>query len=125
MKKKLENLKSIESDISKRKKISKGWDYNNPINIKFQVKSIDIEGDKAIVNIDIYDVVKREGGKGVPTPENYLKGELRGVDKELVEGKIKSKMRSELVDYIGTRFRWLPEDPINSKVEFKFNHLKK
>ena len=126
---KVKKLKSIESDVSKRKKLVRSWSYygdNTPkVNIKFKVNSIDVDDDKAIVTIDVFDVIKREDGKGVQTPENYLKGELPGINQKFVEDKIKSKMRSELVDYIGTRFRWLPEDPINSKVEFKFNHLKK
>ena len=129
MSNKVKKLKSIESDVSKRKKLVRSWNYygdNTPkVNIKFKVNSIDVDDDKAIVTIDVFDVIKREDGKGVQTPENYLKGELPGINQKFVEDKIKSKMRSELVDYIGTRFRWLPEDPINSKVEFKFNHLKK
>jgi hypothetical protein len=41
-----------------------------------------------------------------------------------VEDAIRIKMRGELRDYIGKRFRWVADDPKGAKIEFKFNHLK-
>ena len=130
MKTKLEKLKSIEPEISKRKKTAKiynSYGFENPpnTNIKFKVKSVDIEGDKAIVTVDIYDVVERRGNKEVPTTQNYLKGEFPNLTTKKVEDKIASKMRGELKDYTGTRFRYTDEIPPGTKIEFKFNHLKK
>ena len=128
MKYKLEKLKSVESEISKRKKTAKIWSWHHEgsnTNIKFKVKSVDIEGDKAIVTVDVYDVVKREKGKSVPTPQNYLKGELPDVTTKKVEDSIISKMRDELKDYVGIRFRHRDKISPDIKIEFKFNHLKK
>jgi hypothetical protein len=132
MKSKLKNLKSIEPKLSKRQKIERVYggyaeDYNEGanVNIKFKVKSVDIEGEKAIVTIDVYDVVKREGSKGVPTTQNYLKGEIPNITTKYVEDKIISKMSHELKEYVGLRPYWSDEIPKNTQIEFKFNHLKK
>lgn len=132
MKNKVDKLKTIEPDLTKRKKTAKTHNYWNRdpeqmvpnTNIKFQVKNIDVEDDKAIVDIDVYDVVNREGGRQVDTPQNYLKGEIPNLNPTKVEDAIKIKMRGELKDYIGKRFRWVPQDPKGSKIEFRFNHLK-
>jgi hypothetical protein len=128
MRAKLKKLKSAETELSKRKKTSKTWSYDQQIpkvNIKFKVKSIDIEDDKAIVTVDIYDVLKREDGKEVPTTQNYLKGEIPNITPKIIEDNIKSKLRGELKDYIGTRFIYTDENSPKTQVEFKFNHLKK
>ena len=128
MQAKLKKLKSVETELSKRKKTSKTWGYPGQapqVNIKFKVKSIDIEDDKAIVTVDIYDVLKREGGREVPTTQNYLKGEIPNITPKIIEDNIKSKLRDELKDYIGTRSRYTGENPPKTQVEFKFNHLKK
>ena len=58
------------------------------------------------------------------TPQNYLKGEIPNLNQTKVEDAIKIKMRGELKDYIGTRFRWKAEDPKGAKIEFRFKHLK-
>lgn len=123
MKKKLEKLKSIEPEISKRKKTVKTYSLGG-LNVNFKVKSVDIDGDKAIVTVDIYDVLNRKDGKGVPMTQNYLKGEIPNLTPKMVEDWVKIKLRNELKDYIGTRFRYT-EEPPKTQVEFKFNHLKK
>ena len=132
MKNKVQKLKSLQPELSKRKKTAKTYGYRgaNPdnyvpnTNIKFQVKNIDVEDDKAIVDIDVYDVVNREGGRQVDTPQNYLKGEIPNLTPAKVEDAIRIKMRGELRDYIGKRFRWVADDPKGAKIEFRFNHLK-
>ena len=132
MKNKLDKLKTIEPDLTKRKKTAKTQGYHGQdpelrvpnTNIKFKVKSIDVEGDNAIVNIDVYDVVNREDGRQVDTPQNYLRGEIPNLNQTKVEDAIKIKMRGELKDYVGKRFRWRAEDPKGAKIEFRFNHLK-
>ena len=101
-----------------------GDTYTNT-NIKFKVKSVDIEGDKAIVNVDVYDVIKRENDREVPTPQNYLRGEIPNITPEKVENRIKIKLRDELKDYIGSRFKYTDETPPETKIDFRFNHIKK
>jgi hypothetical protein len=131
MKSKLEKLKSFEPELSKRKKTAKTYrwsfdgDTDTSTNIKFKVKSVDIEGDKAIVTVDVYDVIKRENDREVPTPQNYLKGEIPNITPEKVENRIKMKLRDELKDYIGSRFRYTDEIPPETKIDFRFNHIKK
>lgn len=123
MKKKLEKLKSIEPEISKRKKTAKTYSLGG-LNVNFKVKSVDIDGDNATVTVDIYDVLDRKDGKGVPMTQNYLKGEIPNLTPKMVEDWIKIKLRNELKDYIGTRFSYT-EEPPKTQVEFRFNHLKK
>lgn len=129
LKHKLDKLKSIEPDLQKKRvtTVSQWRDYETggqPFKAKFKINSIDVEGDKAIVNVDILDVLKRDGNKGIPTPENYLKGELEGVTPERVEMSIQNRLIRDLRQYMGPRYRWSSELPQGSKVKFKFNHLK-
>jgi hypothetical protein len=124
MKLKREKLKKLEPELkSKRTATQKIWgDYENPnVNIKFKIGSVEEEGDKSIVNIDIFDVVKREDGKSVSTPENYLKGELPNITKEKVENELTRRLRGDFRNYLGPRFDKME----NQNVEFRFNHLKK
>lgn len=134
MEHKLKKIKELEPELqNKRIRTLKGWrtydeeldDYLPEFKVKFKIKSIDIEGDKAIVTVDIFDVLRVEKKKGVPTPENYLKGELEGVSPRRVELAIEWKLKSDLINYIGPSFLWHKELPPNSKISFKFNHLKK
>jgi hypothetical protein len=126
MKVKREKLKGKESEL-KSKRMSTyrnwgGWGVNDGnVNIKYKVNSVEEEGDKLILNVDIYDVVKREDRRGVPTPQNYLKGELPNVDKETVENGLKRHLRNDFSNYLGPRFDKMEDQ----NVEFRFNHLKK
>lgn len=135
LKHKLEMLKKQEPELTKRKKTAKTYRwwgdeqegdgmYPNA-NIKYKIKSVDVEGDKAIVTVDIHDVVYRGDSGEEPTPQNYLKGEMKGMDEKRAEGRVKEKLRGILKDYMKTRFRYTSEDPPNTNIEFKFNHLKK
>ena len=94
-------------------------------NIKFKIKSIEEEGDKAIVTVDILDVIRRGNNEEEPTPQNYLKGEMQGMTKEKAEEKAKVKIMGLLRDYMASRFRYNGEDPPIQNIFFKFNHLKK
>ena len=134
MKHKMESLKKFEPELTKRKKTAKTYhwfggeddfDYPNA-NIKFKIKSVDIDGDKAIVTVDILDVIERgKDNKEVPTLKNYLKGELTGLNQQRVEDKVKTKIRGILRDYMATRFKYNDEDPKIQNIQFKFNHIKK
>lgn len=126
MREKRKKLKKSEPEL-KAKKLKTyrswgGWGNNpNNLNIKFKINSVEDEGDKSIVNVDIYDVLRRENGKSVPTPENYLKGELPNVDKEKVENELKNRLKTDFRQYLGPRFDKMEDQ----NVEFRFNHLKK
>jgi hypothetical protein len=132
MKHKLNKLKEIEPELTKRKKTVKtqSWQqYGERIplpnaNIKYKIKSVDVEGDKAIVTIDIYDVLNRVNNKEVPTTQNYLKDEMTGMSQKRAEDRVKMEVRRLLRDYMGTRVNNTEEGPKNTNVEFKFNHLK-
>ena len=130
MKHKVESLKKAEPELAKRKKTAKSYRWHGDMdhanaNIKFKIKSIEEEGDKAIVTVDIFDVVYRGDSGEEPTSQNYLKGEMPGMTKELAEEKVKVKIMGILRDYMATRFRYNGEDPPIQNIFFKFNHLKK
>ena len=93
--------------------------------VKFKIKSVDTNGDKATVEVDILDVIRRDNNKEVQTPQNYLKGEMQGMNKERAEERVKVKIMGILRDYMATRFRYNGEDPPIQNIFFKFNHLKK
>jgi len=130
MKHKVDALKKFEPELTKRKKTVKSYRWHGDAetanaNIKFKIKSIEDEGDKAIVEVDILDVILRGDRGEEPTPQNYLKGEIQGMNKEIAEEKVKVKIMGLLRDYMATRFRYNGEDPPIQNIFFKFNHLKK
>jgi hypothetical protein len=130
MKHKVKELKKFEPELTKRKKTAKSYRWHGEAdtanaNIKFKIKSIEDEGDKAIVEVDILDVILRGDRGEEPTPQNYLKGEIQGMNKEIAEEKVKVKIMELLRDYMATRFRYNGEDPPIQNIFFKFNHVKK
>jgi hypothetical protein len=130
MKHKLKKLKELEPELTKRKKTAKVYSWHGDAetanaNIKFKIKLIEEDGDKAIVTVDILDVVHRGDDGEEPTPQNYLKGEMKGMNKEIAEEKVKVKIMEILRDYMATRFRQNGEDPPIQNIFFKYNHLKK
>jgi hypothetical protein len=122
MKKKKESFRDVNpsSRVSTRK--VETWIGQVPnLNIKFKVSSVDETEDKNIVNVDIIDVIKTQQGKQIPTPENYLKGEIPNVTPELVEKEVERKLRQNFRQYLGPKLGNTDEE----LVTFRFNHLKK
>jgi hypothetical protein len=122
MKKKKESFRDVKpsSRISTRK--VETWTGQVPhLNIKFKISSVDETEDKNIVNVDIIDVIKTQQGKQIPTPENYLKGEIPNVTPELVEKEVERKLRQNFRQYLGPILGNQDEE----LVTFRFNHLKK
>lgn len=127
LKTKLEKLKNLETELqSKRMSSIKPYTQYGRVAVvvKFKINSVKIEGDKGIVVVDIYDVLKKEDNKTVPTPENYLKGELYGIDKKYVEEKVLTKLKQDLKKYITPRFRYFGDLSDIHNIKFVFNHLK-
>lgn len=91
------------------------------ISIKFKISSVEDIDDKNVVNVDIQDVLKVVDGKQVPTPENYLKGEIPNLTPEKVEKQIEAKLRNNFREYLGPLFSDKPEE---ENIVFRFNHLK-
>ena len=121
MKKKKESFRDVKpsSRISTRK--VETWTGQVPhLNIKFKISSVDETEDKNIVNVDIIDVIKTQQGKQIPTPENYLKGEIPNVTPELVEKEVERKLRQNFRQYLGPKLGNQDEELIT----FRFNHLK-
>ena len=122
MKKKKESLKDAQPSPRITTAKSEYWRGDIPsLNIKFKISSIEDLGDKNAVNVDIYDVLKTENGKQIPTPENYLKGEMPNVTPELVEKEVERKLRQNFREYLGPKLGNQDEE----LVTFRFNHLKK
>ena len=101
---------------------SSSYGVEPKISIKFKISSVEDIDDKNVVNVDIQDVLKMVNGKQVPTPENYLKGEIPNLTPEKVEKQIEMKLRNNFQDYLGPKFSNKPEE---ENIVFRFNHLKK
>jgi hypothetical protein len=110
----------ISQKVSTAKSSSYGVEPK--ISIKFKISSVEDIDDKNVVNVDIEDVLKMVNGKQVPTPENYLKGEIPNLTPEKVEKQIEVKLRNNFQDYLGPKFSGKPEE---ENIVFRFNHLKK
>jgi len=122
MKKKKESFRDVKPSPKISTTKSETWRGGIPsLNIKFKISSIEDLGDKNAVNVDIYDVLKTENGKQIPTPENYLKGELGNVTPEKVEKEVERKLRQNFREYLGPMLGNQDEE----LVTFRFNHLKK
>ena len=122
MKKKKESFKDVQPSPRITTAKSETWRGDIPsLNIKFKISSIEDLGDKNAVNVDIYDVFKTENGKQIPTPENYLKGEIPNVTPEKIEKEVERKLRQNFSQYLGPKLGNQDEE----LVTFKFNHLKK
>jgi hypothetical protein len=122
MKKKKESFRDVKPSTRLSTKKSETWrGYIPQLNIKFRVSSVDETEDKNIVNVDIIDVIKTHQGKQIPTPENYLKGEIPNVTPESIEKEVERKLKENFREYLGPKFG----NPDEELITFKFNHLKK
>ena len=128
MREKLDRFKSKETEFTSKRPTqirTGGWGGEDAVKIKFKISSISEDNGKPLVTIDVLDVLRREGGKGIETPENYLKNEISGVTKEKVENRIIVELGNKLKEFIGSRFRYNNEKVKSTKdIEFKFNHLR-
>ena len=122
MKKKKESFRDVSPSSRLSTAETQGWTGDIPyLKIKFKISSIEDLGDKNAVNVDIYDVFKTENYKQIPTPENYLKGEIPNVTPEKIEKEVERKLRQNFSQYLGPKLGNQDEE----LVTFRFNHLKK
>jgi hypothetical protein len=127
---KLERLKKKENELVSARKnfVSTYGDWEIPgipkTKVKYKISKIDIVDNKAIITVDIYDVVKREGQKSIPTPQNYLKGELTGITKEHIENAVENKLKYQFKEFVGKRFGYSNKLRDIHDIKFFFNHLK-
>ena len=122
MKKKKESFRDVSPSSRLSTAETQGWTGDIPyLKIKFKISSIEDLGDKNAVNVDIYDVFKTENYKQIPTPENYLKGEIPNVTPEKIEKEVERKLRQNFREYLGPMLGNQDEE----LVTFRFNHLKK
>jgi hypothetical protein len=122
MKKKKESFRDVSPSSRLSTAETQGWTGDIPyLKIKFKISSIEDLGDKNAVNVDIYDVFKTENYKQIPTPENYLKGEIPNVTPEKIEKEVERKLRQNFRQYLGPKLGNQDEE----LVTFRFNHLKK
>ena len=136
IKHKRKTLKSKEQELQSKRQSTVTqnryiWgepDENYPgFKVKYKINSVNDDGDKVVVNVDVVDVLKLEFGtnKGLDTPENYLKGELEGITKERVEKTLRRKLNGQFREFIGPRYRYNDPLPESSVIDYNFNHLKK
>lgn len=93
------------------------------IEVKFKIKDIKINENQAVFVVDIYNVMKFDNWK--PTTQNYLKGEIPGIDREYVEIEIINKLERKLNPYIGPQLYYREHPNELHNITFEFNHLKK
>ena len=135
MKDKKTRLVNMGPDLSKKRANfvnRSGWNWGEPqeergrdVKIKFKINRVEEIDDKAVMFVDVIDVVNRVGNKSEPTPENYLKGEMPGVTKEKVENDIKRRLYNDFDQFVGIKnYRMLNDKMDENLVEFRFNHLK-
>jgi hypothetical protein len=133
IKNKLIQIKKQEPELKSKRVVSHStysWYDDNEqgrpqVKIKYKINSVDIVDDVAVVNVDIYDVVKRDGNKSIDTPENYLKGELPNITPKYIEDMLERKIKYRFKEFIGPRFTYHDELKDIHKFKLKFNHLKK
>jgi hypothetical protein len=127
MKNKLEILGSKSGEfLDKKKKSDTNYagNWNNKYKVKYKIDSIDTSGEKGIITVNIYDVVKVLGNAAIPTPENYLKNELGPITKEKVESDLERTLNEKFKRFVGRRIDRGSNLPEDSQIEYRFNHLK-
>lgn len=94
--------------------------YFREYKIRFKIKGLRKEGDKGVVDVDVYEVRDPRKNDSV----DYMKGD-RGITKEFVEQKLKGKIGRELKDYIGKTLHYYADDFDEQKhlLKFNFNHV--
>ena len=95
-----------------------------PAKIKFKINDVEVIDGKLTMIVDVINVVKKVGDKGVDTPENYLKGQLPGYTKTKVEDSIRKNLKQKFKSYIGKRPSDYSKDSDEPLLHFKFNHLR-
>jgi hypothetical protein len=86
--------KRKEDFLSKRTSTIGGGRWGGQLKVKFKITDIRDEGDKAVIDVTIFDAGPTEGNtsnKMVPSQGKYVTGEIPGVTKEKVEKTIKNK----------------------------------
>lgn len=123
LKMKFKGLKDMEQKFQQaRTQWFAPWDWEQPkVVIKYKIDSVDLDSEKPTLVVNVADVIKKEGNKRIPTPENYTKGEIPGITKEYIEDKIKNRLIGKLYDFMGARYG---TDKDKFLVDFRFNHLK-
>jgi hypothetical protein len=125
MKQKQKSFKEfVPSLISQKISTIKSSSYSETpyISVKFKISGAEEIDGKNVVKVDIYDVLKTRNRVQIPTPENYLKGEIPNVTPERVEKEIEKTLKYNLRDYLGPKFSNKPDE---ENIVFRFNHLKK
>ncbi len=115
---------SKSSFISNKPKTMSTW---NPTEFKAKFKVDDITEDNGdvTINVTVQDAGKKEGRKMIPSNGGYLKGEVEGINKEIVEKAVTSEVMSNIRQHIGTlRVKRNIPDNIDDteRVTFNFTH---
>lgn len=133
VKMKRESLKKMEPELQKQRvKVLKPYqwydDYTRgrgqAISIKYKINSVDTEGDKSVVNVDILGVFKRDNYRTSKEPFDYLSGTNELIDKKYVEDKLQQKLKYQFQEFVGPRYNYSDNLSDIHDLKFVFNHLK-
>ena len=116
--------KKAAEEISQRKR---GMSTYTPddgnwgqVKVMFKVKNLRREGDRGVVDIDVYGVKDLRNDSFI----DYLNGE-RGITKEFVEKRLQGKVGRELRNYMGQMLHYYANNyqPVKHLIDFNFNHV--
>ena len=125
LKNKLETFeKKAGQEISQRKRglttYTPGAVYGQT-KVMFKIKNLRREGDRGVVDVDVYGVKNLTGNKMI----DYLNGE-QGITKQFVEERLRGKLGRELQNYMGQILHYYSSnyDPEKHLIDFNFNHIR-
>ena len=124
LKNKLETFeKKAGQEISQRKRSLTSYGFGegyHKYKIKFKIKNLRKEGDRGVVDVDVYGVFDERNNVNV----DYLNYPQRFI-KEMVEDKLRGKLGRELEKYIGQFLHYYGTNYDSSKhlIDFNFNHI--
>jgi len=89
--------------------------------VMFKIKNLRREGDRGVVDVDVYGVKNLTGNKMI----DYLNGE-QGITKQFVEERLRGKLGRELRNYMGQILHYYSDnyDPEKHLIDFNFTHIR-
>lgn len=124
LKNKLETFeKKAGEEISQRKRSLTSYGFGegyHKYKIRFKIKNLRKEGDRGVVDVDVYGVFDERNNVNV----DYLNNPQR-FNKEMVEEKLRGKLGRELENYIGQFLHYYGTnyDPSKHLIDFNFKHI--
>jgi hypothetical protein len=123
LKNKIETFeKKAGEEISQRKRSMSSYEIGggNHLKIKFKIKNLRKQGNRGVVDVDVYGVVDQRKNINI----DYLNNK-EGFNKEMVEKRLIGKLGRELEKYVGQVLHYYGDgyEPGKHLIDFNFNHI--